>query len=53
MLLLMNLIIHYESGHGKSAAFIGLEVWHAKLDVGSSITFVNSLMDTYELQKKS
>lgn len=40
----------YGSGHGKSAAFTGLEERHAKLAVGSSITFVNFLWDTYESQ---
>lgn len=38
----------YESGHGKSAAFTGLETRHAKLAVGCSITFVTFLWDTYE-----
>lgn len=31
----------FGSGHGKSASFQGLEVRHAKLAVGSSITFVD------------
>lgn len=38
----------YGSGHGKSAAFTGLETRHAKLAVGCSITFVTFLWDTYE-----
>lgn len=38
----------YGSGHGKSATFTGLEVRHAKLAVGCSITFVTFLWDTYE-----
>lgn len=38
----------YGSGHGKSATYKGLEERHAKLAVGSSITFVNFLWDTHE-----
>ena len=38
----------YGSGHGKSASFKGLETRHAKLAVGSSITFVGFLWDTHE-----
>lgn len=38
----------YGSGHGKSASFTGLDVRHAKLAVGCSITFVTFLRDTYE-----
>lgn len=38
----------YGSGHGKSATYKGLEERHAKLAVGSSITFVSFLWDTYE-----
>lgn len=41
----------YGSGHGKSASFTGLEERHAKLAVGSSITFVNFLWDTHEKKK--
>ncbi len=41
----------YGSGHGKSASFTGLEVRHAKLAVGCSITFVTFLWDTYEGRK--
>lgn len=43
----------YGSGHGKSAAFSGLEERHAKLAVGCSITFVTFLWDTYEGRNKS
>lgn len=42
----------FVSGHGKSASFQGLEVRHAKLAVGSSITFVDFVWNTYEDQKK-
>ena len=38
----------YGSGHGKSAAYTGLEIRHAKLAVGCSITFVTFLWDTFE-----
>lgn len=38
----------YGSGHGKSATFVGLTVRHAKLAVGSGITLVQYLWDTYE-----
>ncbi|NLO49084.1 MAG: abortive infection family protein [Clostridiales bacterium] len=38
----------YGSGHGKSASFKGLNVRHTMLAVGSSITLVNYLWDTYE-----
>lgn len=38
----------YGSGHGKSATYKGLEKRHAKLAVGSSITLVSFLWDTYE-----
>lgn len=41
----------YGSGHGKSASFSGLEIRHAKLAVGCSITFVTFLWDTYEENK--
>ena len=41
----------YGSGHGKSASFQGLEVRHAKLAVGSSITFVDFVWSTYEASK--
>jgi len=38
----------YGSGHGKSATYKGLTVRHAKLAVGSGITLVQYLWDTYE-----
>lgn len=38
----------YGSGHGKSANYKGLEERHAKLAVGSSLTLVNFLWDSYE-----
>lgn len=38
----------FGSGHGKSASFQGLEVRHAKLAVGCSITFVDFIWNTYE-----
>ena len=41
----------FGSGHGKSASFQGLEVRHAKLAVGSSITFVDFIWSTYESTK--
>lgn len=40
----------YGSGHGKSASYKGLEARHARLAVGSSITFVEFLWDTHEKQ---
>ncbi|MCI2082211.1 MAG: abortive infection family protein [Bacteroidales bacterium] len=40
----------YGSGHGKSASYKGLEERHAKLAVGSSVTLVNFLWDSYERQ---
>jgi len=43
----------FGSGHGKSASFQGLEERHAKLAVGSSITFVDFIWNTYENQKKT
>lgn len=42
----------FGSGHGKSASFRGLEGRHAKLAVGSSITFVDFLWSTYEASKE-
>jgi len=42
----------YGSGHGKSASYKGLTVRHAKLAVGSSITLVNYLWDTFEWKKQ-
>lgn len=41
----------YGSGHGKSDSFVALPVRHAKLAVGSSITFVEYLWETYEWRK--
>ncbi len=41
----------YGSGHGKSASYKGLEERHAKLAVGSSLTLVNFLWDSYERRK--
>ncbi|MGL5981040.1 MAG: abortive infection family protein [Phocaeicola sp.] len=43
----------YGSGHGKSATYKGLEARHAKLAVGSSITLVNFLWDSFERDRKS
>ena len=42
----------YGSGHGKSASFKGLQERHAKLAIGSSITLVNFLWDSYQRQIK-
>ena len=42
----------FGSGHGKSASFQGLEERHAKLAVGSSITFVDFIWSTYDNQQK-
>lgn len=41
----------YGSGHGKSSSFIGLEPRHASLAVGSSVTLVRFLWDSYERYK--
>lgn len=38
----------YGSGHGKSTSYIGLQERHAKLAIGSSITLVNFLWDSFE-----
>ena len=43
----------FGSGHGKSADFQGLEERHAKLAVGSSITFVDFIWSTYERHRKT
>ena len=43
----------YGSGHGKNANYKGLQPRHAKLAVGSSITFVQFVWDTYERQKST
>ena len=40
----------YGSGHGKTASYKGLEKRHARLAVGSSITFVEFLWATHEKQ---
>lgn len=38
----------YGSGHGKIASYVGLQERHAKLAIGSSITLVNFLWDSFE-----
>lgn len=38
----------YGSGHGKSSSYTGLEPRHASLAVGSSVTLVRFLWDSYE-----
>ena len=43
----------FGSGHGKSASFQGLEERHAKLAVGSSITFVDFIWSTFKNQQKA
>ena len=40
----------YGSGHGKTASYKGLEKRHARLAVGSSITFVEFLWATHDKQ---
>lgn len=40
----------YGTGHGKTNSYKGLEPQHAKLAVGSSITLVNFLWDSYQRQ---
>lgn len=42
----------YGSGHGKSSSFTGLEPRHASLAVGSSMTLVRFLWDSYERYKR-
>ena len=42
----------YGSGHGKSASYQGLQERHAKLAIGSSITLVNFIWDSYERNSK-
>ena len=37
----------YGSGHGKSASYKGLQERHAKLAIGSSVTLVNFLWDSF------
>ena len=41
----------YGSGHGKGASYKGLTVRHAKLAIGSSVTLVEYLWETYEWRK--
>lgn len=43
----------FGSGHGKSASFQGLEIRHAKLAVGRSVTFVDFIWSSYESQNSS
>ena len=43
----------YGSGHGKGPNYKGLQERHAKLAVGSAVTLVNFLWDSYELQKET
>lgn len=43
----------YGTGHGKTNSYRGLESRHAKLAVGSSITLVNFLWDSFEKQCKN
>ena len=45
---LASLRNNYGSGHGKSASFKGLQERHAKLAIGSSMTLVNFLWDSFE-----
>lgn len=47
-----NLRNPFGSGHGKSAAFVGLEERHARLAVRCSITFVDFVWNTYESKKR-
>ena len=42
----------YGSGHGKSASYKGLQERHAKLAIGSSVTLVNFLWDSYGRYKR-
>lgn len=42
----------YGTGHGKNKNFISLDSSHAKLAVGSAITFVNFIYDVYQNQGK-
>ncbi len=42
----------YGSGHGKSASYKGLEERHAKLAVGSSVTLVHFLWDSFDRVSK-
>lgn len=43
----------YGSGHGKSDSYRGLEPRHAQLAVGSSITLVRFMWDTYKRKSKN
>lgn len=43
----------YGSGHGKSDSYRGLETRHAQLAVGSSITLVRFMWDTYKRKSKN
>lgn len=50
---LVELRNSYGSGHGKSVSFRGLKERHAKLAVGSSVTLVQFLWDSFErMQEK-
>ncbi|MBR3313695.1 MAG: abortive infection family protein [Atopobiaceae bacterium] len=43
----------YGAGHGKSDSYTGLSIRHAKLAVGSSVTLVEYLWETYEWREKT
>ena len=43
----------FGSGHGKEATYKGLEARHAALAVGSSITFVQFVWETYKSKNRS
>ena len=43
----------YGSGHGKSASYKGLQERHAKLAIGSSVTLVNFLWDSFVRMNKT
>lgn len=43
----------YGSGHGKSNSYRGLEPRHAQLAVGSSITLVRFMWETYKRKSKN
>ena len=43
----------YGSGHGKSASYKGLQERHAKLAIGSSVTLVNFMWDSFERKNKT
>lgn len=42
----------YGSGHGREAGFLALPVRHAKLAVGSSVTLVEYLWETYDWRSR-